>query len=169
MEENLNYGNSTPLDVSADHFSEDMFITSTMRENLTTTSKWTMFLSIVSFVFIGLMLLGGIFVASLGNVLEQYSESQTLPFSQFPAVLGLFYILMAAIVFFPTLYLYQFSSKTKSALISSDQMQLEEGIRFGKKCAKYNGILTIILISFYLLMIPIMIIAGVAGAIFAGL
>jgi hypothetical protein len=71
-----------------------------------------------------------------------------------------FYILMAAIMFFPLLYLYRFAARVKFSIEGNDQETLNSSFHQLKMCFRYVGIFTIILIGFYALIFIFAILAG---------
>lgn len=120
------------------------------------TAKWGKFLAIVGFIFCGLFILLGIYIAVAVNSLSYYRSA----FSGFGPAIGIFYILFALIFFFPFLFLMRFSTKIKVALNTSDQETLTEAFNQHRRMYKYIGIIAIIIISIYLLVI-VLAIAGV--------
>lgn len=130
---------------------------------LETTRKWTMFFAILGFVVIGLMLIGGLFAGSfMAKLTSKFSGSEGLEGAS--AVGGIasvfifiFILIFAVIYFFPLLFLFRFSRHTKNAIATLDAQQMELGLKNLKSYWKYIGILTIIVLSLYLL---ILIIAG---------
>lgn len=122
------------------------------------TSTWTYFLSILGFIGIGLMVLVGIFFSvAMGNMSggNPY-ESLGMDMSYF----GLIYIVLGLIYFFPILYLFNFSRKMKSALSSNNNDELTAAFSNLKSHYKYAGIFTIVVISLYILILIIAMIAG---------
>ena len=67
---------------------------------LNETRKWTMFLAILGFVFLGIMV---VFSLSFGAIFSSISGEQTeLPFPGF--LFGFIYLILAAVYFFPILF-----------------------------------------------------------------
>ena len=75
-------------------------------------------------------------------------------------VLGFFFLLGALILFFPTYYLFSFSSKMRRALRNNEQAVLTESFKNLKSFFKFYGILVIIVLSVYTLAL----IAAIVGA-----
>jgi hypothetical protein len=125
----------------------DHEVTSHLRE----TAKWAKFLSIVGFVFIGILL---VFVVIMGSVSYSYSLSPlaaAIPSGGFMQIVLLF--AMVALYFFPCLFMFQFANKMLRALRNNDQYTLVASFRQLKLCYKYVGILTLIILSIYVLII----------------
>ena len=80
----------------------------------------------------------------------------------FCGLMVIVYILIAILYFFPCLYLYNFSAKMQRALQANDQGSLTDSFKNLKSCFKFLGIMTIVILTFYLLAI----IVAIAGAAF---
>lgn len=104
------------------------------------TVRWTKFLAILGFIFIGLMLLVGLLSTLLATVGLSFN-----------IIAGLWMLLAAAIYFYPIYALIKFSSNMKMAMNISSQMHFNEGLRYQKSMYKYIGIITIITLILYLL------------------
>ena len=139
----------------------DLVIPRTSLYLLMETAKWGKFLSIVGFVFVGVILIVALW---LGYFLTQIESelAQTSPFLKGPMMAGI-YILMAVLYFFPCLYLYRYSQKTKAAIVERDQVQLTEALANQKSLYKFMGILTIVGLCFY----AFIFLFAAAGAIFS--
>jgi len=121
-----------------------------IRGYLLETSKWGKFLAIVGFVGIGLMILLGIFVMIGMSFLSEFS-SKSMPMG----LLGIIYIIVAVIYFFPVNYLHKFSVLIKQSLNSNDELALTSGFGNLKKMFKFMAILTIVVLSIYVLVLLI--------------
>lgn len=129
-----------------DLLNNDLLINSISQDTLNSAAKWGKFLSIVGFVFIGLMLIGGLIMQAFlpsfgvydyGNIYLKY--------------IGIIYIFLAIIMFFPCLYLLKFSNKMQEALRSSNQESMDTAFINLKAMFKFYGIVTIVILSFYAL------------------
>ena len=134
------------------------------KNHLSSTASWAKFLAIMGFIACGLIVLMGIFA---GSLFERYS-SRSEGFDRdgmigargFGAVAAVFYILLAVLYFFPCLFLFNFASKMKSALLSNDQDILNTSFQNLKKTFRYVGVLTIIVIAFYIIILMLALVAG---------
>ncbi|AEV98356.1 hypothetical protein A4D02_22610 [Niastella koreensis] len=123
------------------------------------TARWAKFLSIVGFVMCGLLVIFAVFAGSIISILSKVGSSyESSTYSS--AVMGVYsygiaagYIILALLFFFPCLYLFNFSSKMQTALRNNDQINLNAAFGNLKSCFKFVGILTIVILSFYLLVI----------------
>jgi hypothetical protein len=130
------------------------------------TAKWTKFLSILGFVFCGLLIIVGIFFGSIIGTLfsggfRGVDPAGTAAARSFGGIFAVIYIVIALLYFFPCLYLYNFSTKMQVALRSNDQEQLATSFKNLKSCFKFLGIFTLVILGIYLLAFII----GIIGAI----
>lgn len=133
----------------------DLQIDPASQLSLAQTAKWGKFISIVGFVMIGLMAIFsfsiGTILSTLGSTVSPYSAMGALPGFMFTII----YLGAAAIMFVPTLFLFQFSVRMKKALDSNDQELLARAFESHKSMYKFYGIVLIICLSFYaLILIP---------------
>ncbi|HKO79227.1 MAG TPA: DUF5362 family protein [Chitinophagaceae bacterium] len=140
------------------------------RSHLGEAARWAKFLSIIGFIVCGIIVLVGVFFGSVFSTLtSRYGNS---PYDDFPSsaasglgtMAAVFYIIFALIYFIPTLFLYRFASKMKTALASNNQVVLNTSFQNLKACFRFVGILTIIMIAFWLLAV----IVGLLGAATGG-
>lgn len=123
------------------------------------TGRWARFLSIIGFVFIALLALGGIFGATvLGSM---GSMGMGGAFSAGAGVaMALMYLLIAALYLYPTIALYRFGKLIRPALNTQDQRLFNEAIRNLRNVFKFMGVLTLIVVGLYALIF----IVGILGA-----
>lgn len=124
-----------------DLLSNDLSINETSQVHLLAASKWGKFLSIVGFVFCGLMLIAGIYMTVVGvsasGVYAAYAGEAA-------KIAGITYILTSIILVFPCLYLNKFSNKVQEAIRSSSQENLDTAFINLKAMFKFYGIVTIV-------------------------
>jgi hypothetical protein len=140
---------------------KEMIISSEMKRNLQTTSKWANFLAILGFIFVGLIVFTSLLLLILSPFIGSwpfFGSKFGIPFVFF----GIIYVVMAALYFFPALYLYNFASKAKKAVDSNNQTIIDDSFLNLKKLFRFLGIMTIVIMSLYLLMIPIMVIVSMS-------
>ncbi len=153
---------SYPLD---DNFTTSgVVITEEIKSYLYETAKWGKFLSIVGFIFLGLMVLGILSFLALGASLFSELGDAGAMGGMGMTFMILIYGLFIALYFFPTLYLYRFSTKMRTALDANDQQSLSESFMNMKSVFKFWGIFTAIIIGFYVLMFILSIVFGGIGA-----
>lgn len=142
---------------SLDRSTENTGWSELAKSYLMNCAKWGKFLAIVGFVGVGFMVLGALFMIGIGSA----------PFGAgniAGGIGGVLYLIMAAVYFFPCLYLFQFSTNMKEGIEANDQAQTETGLKNLEQMFKFVGILTIVFLSIYVLMIIIGIGAGAMTA-----
>jgi heme/copper-type cytochrome/quinol oxidase subunit 2 len=123
--------------------------------------RWSRFLSIIGFIYCGLMVIAGLFFGSLmGRLIPAMSGDAGMPAMISGGFFSFFFILMSLIMFFPAFYLYNFSTKMRRALNNNDQPLLTDSLKNLKSFFKFYGIIVIIVLSFYALAL----VAGIIGA-----
>ena len=120
------------------------------------TAKWSFFMSVTGFIGIAFMVVVGLF---MGTIFSSLPNTESLPFGG--ALMTFIYLLIAILYFFPMLYLYRFSIKMKASLVRNDEEELVEAFSNLKSHYKFVGILTIVMLSFY----AIMLLFGLAAAL----
>ena len=142
---------------------EELVITPAIRLSLTESAKWARFLAIVGFVMVGLLVLlalgVGAFMGTLGAMMD----------FPFPGVfISVLYLIIAALYFFPVLYLYNFASLTLKSLQVNNQEVLAKAFHNLRANLRFMGILTIVVLGLYVLLILIAIAGGIAAVGFLG-
>ena len=127
----------------------------TVKAHMNETAKWTRFLAIAGFVFLGIALLASIFGITLmtsSNTMRvpESSEGETVQTAyRIGTVIGM--VLMLLVAFFPLYFLLQFSNQLRAALRSNDQHELTLSFQNLKRYFRYLGIMMIILLGIYAL------------------
>ncbi|HEY2649275.1 MAG TPA: DUF5362 family protein [Puia sp.] len=129
---------------------------------LSEAARWSRFLSIIGFIGCAFMVLVGLFFGSqIARIMPGMGDTGM------PAVMGVifsfFIIFTSLIMFFPSLYLFNFSSKMRKALNNNDQPTLMESLKNLKSFFKFWGILLIVYLSFYALALIFSIIGALVG------
>jgi Na+/H+ antiporter NhaC len=124
-----------------------------IKSHLSETARWGKFLSIIGFICCALIVIGGIyFVTAVSSMERTYGGLNEGPsFSSFGPFFAVLYIVFALLYFFPCLFLLRFSNKMKTALAADSQADLTVSFQNLKVLFRYIGILTIIVLSLYLL------------------
>jgi len=139
-----------------------MYLTDEAQYYIQIIAKWGNFLSIIGFIGCGFLLLAGSFIGSIMSAIPTaaYGTAGNPYASSMGSAMTVIYILIAIFYFFPTLYLFQFSSKAKKAILFANSNEL--AVAFGKlkSSFKFIGIVTIVFLSFYALIL-------IGGVIFA--
>ena len=126
--------------------------------DLNITRKWTFFLSIMGFIFIGIMVLLAVVMMVTGTMID--AQAVHMPFSM--TWFSLIYLIFAVIMFFPAWYLLKFSSTMKNALYSKNTNDIEVAFHYLMAHFRYMGIYVIVILALY----AVGIIAAIVGASF---
>jgi hypothetical protein len=110
------------------------------------TSKWTSFLSILGFIFSGLIAVVALFA---GSIMATMTPGQANMPKATTFFIGFIYLMMGILYFFPSWYLYQYTRKLKAALSSKDSNELIAAFENQKSLYKFWGIFTIVLLAIY--------------------
>ncbi len=135
LEENMQVNNS-------------LIINNEVKDYVLQIAKWAKFLSIIGFVGLGLMLIGGLSVITIGNTVSTFNRTPSpVPF----ALLGLIYLVLSVFYFFPVYYLYKSSVGLKKGISSNSQDSFTDGFKNLKAHYKFIGITMIVVLSIYAL------------------
>jgi hypothetical protein len=118
-------------------------VTPGMINALRSTKPWTMLLAVLGFISIGFMVLAGLGMALFSSLIPGVRGQG--------AVMGLVYIVMAVLYFFPALYLVKYSSAVERFLSTGMPADMESALTYQKSFWKFVGILSLIGIGFMIL------------------
>lgn len=128
-------------------------------KNLNILRKWTMFLAVAGFIFLGLIIILGLIT---GIFLTFFNRSDKIPGLPDLLMIAIF-IAMALINFFPVFFLFRFSKRTSIAVSTLDTRAMHRAFRDLKLFFIYLGVLLIVLLSFYL---ASLVLAGTSSVFF---
>jgi hypothetical protein len=115
--------------------------------SLDVTRKWTTFLSVLGFIFLGLVIIGGL-AAGLFLTLFKTQESKLgIPES----LLVILFVIVGIAYFFPAFFLFRFSRNTRDAIHNLDIKKLSKGFRNLYLFFKIIGIMVILVLLIYVL------------------
>ncbi|MFN0016037.1 MAG: hypothetical protein ACKVU2_15950 [Saprospiraceae bacterium] len=112
-------------------------ITDTLRRHWHSTSRWALFFAVIGFLYLGIILFSSLGVSQMG------SEG---------GYTAMLFLLVGTFIFFPTWFLFQFSQNVQKGNANRDLHATEKGFTFLRRFYQFVGIMTIVLIAFYLLM-----------------
>lgn len=161
MKININYNQNNYFMENQSQFETfELQLTEQSKMFLKETGKWAYFLSILGFVFIGLIVIMALFLgttlASLGGGLGGSSGVAS-------GLITFVYLIMAALYFMPVYYLFKFGSNIKSAFADNDTERLTSSLEYLKSHYKFVGILVIVILSFYALVFVLAMVGGLAS------
>jgi len=114
-------------------------------DSLNSTRKWTTFLAILGFIFLGLLIVAGLVTSVFLSTFKTTQANLGVPES----LMIFFFIVAGAIYFFPVLFLFRFSRNMRDAIQNFDRHKLEKGFRNLRLYFTYIGIMVIIVLSIY--------------------
>jgi hypothetical protein len=149
------------LSTNEEKTTSGLTISNTAINDLSETGKWTKFLSIIGFIFSGLIVIMGLFAGSIMSSIPNGQISNM--FNGMGIIIGGMYIFMGLLYFFPSWYLFKFSQKIKKALSTQNNNDLNLNAAFNnqKSFYKFWGILMIISIGINVLLFLIALIVSV--------
>jgi len=163
--ENEEMNASQPEGNRVEQASPTLEVTAKIQSHLGDAGRWSKFLAILGFNFMGLLVLVGI-IMSIAMAIIPNTTQPGMPFP--PLLIGVFYLVVAGIYFLPLLYLYRFSTQINKALRLKNQEQFASAFSNLKAHYRFIGIMMIIGIALYVLIVVVMIAAGLFSG-FSGL
>jgi hypothetical protein len=129
---------------------DQLVFTDTIKEYLIEISKWVKFFAILGVIGIGLMVIAALSMIVVGTAFSSFTGGRAI----FPV--GLFsvvYLLIALLYAFPVYYLFKTSSGLKQGIKTNNQGLFTSGFENFKSFHKFLGIMTIIVLSIYIVII----------------
>lgn len=115
-------------------------------DHLNATRKWTMFLSVLGFIFLGLLLA---VVLATGAFLSAFNSQKSEPAVP-DLVLIIGFSAIAVVYFFSILFLFRFSVNTREAVKNNDPVRLNKAFRNLRTFFTYIGIILLIVLAIYI-------------------
>jgi len=128
------------------------------------TAKWNKFLAIVWFIICGLMaivsLFAGSMIATMYGSIPGMGDSMSMMGSSGGILVTVIYLAITAMQLIPNIFRYKFAVKAMAAIRGNDQVQLNQSLNQLRKYSKFWGILTIVIIAFYILAFIMVMVGG---------
>lgn len=142
--------------MEADYTSEfeprqDLSLTASAKSDLLKTSRWAKIMSIAGFLLVGFFLLAAIGIFFVYKQFEYMEELDAFGLG-FIMPMALVFGLLSIFYLYPLIKLYRFSTFSKSAVNNNDTFALERAMSEQKQLFTFLGIITIVVISIYVLM-----------------
>ena len=136
-----------------------------IKSHLAEAARWAKFLAIVGFVLCGLIVILSFFMGTILSSMGSYNDSDDVGLGAGLGVfVTIFYLAIGVLYFFPCLFLFRFAVNMTAALNTNDQLNLNRSFQNLKIMFRYVGILTIVVLSLYVLAF----VFGVIGAALMG-
>jgi hypothetical protein len=113
---------------------------------LNTLRKWTMFLAVSGFTFLGLIIALGLITSTFLTTFNQSDKTPGIP----DALVYATFILLLLITYFPVLFLFRFSKRASKAITTLDRKELHIAIKYLKRFFIYTGVLLILVLAGYI-------------------
>lgn len=143
------------------NLTNELSLTSSAKDFLLQTAKWAKFLSIIGFVFIGLIVIAALFIGTFMGKLNTVAD--TGMGSGQSIFLTIYFIVIGLITIYPVLRLFQFSQKAKLAVETNNTLALEESFKRIRSVFRFYGIMMIIVLSIYAIAIIFALVVGSSG------
>lgn len=140
-----------------------LIIDDAIKSLLVEIAKWGKFISIVGFVFCGIIGLVALVIIFAGSTFFSKMGPMGAVGGGFTGFLGAVYLAFGLLYYFPSKYLYDFSAYIKQAILIDDQESLSYAFSRMKSLFRFWGIMLIVVLSIYALMI----VFGIMTAILA--
>lgn len=129
---------------------------------LNEAAKWARFLGIFGFIICALLIITGLFAGTFfaASINQFDSELQSMG-ALGTGIFTVWFVVIALLYFFPSLFLFNFGAKMRTALRNNDQINLNNSFKNLKSCLKFFGIMLIIVLCIYAIVIIFAIVASV--------
>jgi hypothetical protein len=114
-------------------------------KHLNATRKWTTFLSVLGFIFLGLLVVAGLFTSLFLTTFKTQEANLGIPES----VMIIIFIVVVAINFLPVFFLFRFSRNTRDGIQNLNLSKLEKGFNNLRLYFTYIGIMVIVVLTIY--------------------
>jgi hypothetical protein len=135
-------------------------LTEPMLRYLKEASPWLRFIGVLGFIGSGLTVVGGIVGAIVMFAVSDFTGELGGVFS---LLVGLIYLPIGILYFFPARFMYSFGAKIRNYQFTNSEEDLEMAFKNNKSLWKFNGILAIIGLAFIPLSIVLAVIGGLAA------
>ncbi len=141
MEANL------PLDSQLSN--EQLSLNPEIRSFLKETAKWTFFISIIGFIYVGIIVIAGIAMGFSSGFMPD--TGTPMPISM--GAIGIVYAILGLVTLIPFLYLFRFSTNMSTALRNNSESSLTASFSNLKSHYKFYGIFIIVALGIYVLIL----------------
>ncbi|MCB1278607.1 DUF5362 family protein [Prosthecobacter sp.] len=135
---------------------------------LSATKPWVRFMSVLMWIGVAFMLLGAIGMGAV-TALGVTKQTTTSPFGGAElVVMAAIYGLMAIVYIFPAIKLGKYASRIGSLVSTRSVADLDAALNEQRSFWKFIGIMTIIMISLYLVVVVGFVVFGATAAMKSG-
>ncbi|TCC89393.1 hypothetical protein EZ428_16995 [Pedobacter frigiditerrae] len=128
-------------------------VTEEIRSYIYETAKWASFLAIVGFVLTGLLVVCAFMFGAIMSSSPELALMTGELAKAGSAVITIVFLIYAFAIFYPSLLMFKYANKAKVGILYGEQDSLNEAMGKMKSLFKYWGIITIIILSLYIITI----------------
>ena len=148
------------MEIENNLLENELLIDTVSLVHLKETAMWAKFLAIAGFIISIIIAIGAVFAGTMFNKLTAGMPGGNKGGVMTGGVIMVMYLLIAAVAFFMSLFLFRFGVKMKVALITNDQESLNLSFQNLKVYYRFAGIITII----YLVILLLALLGGMIAA-----
>lgn len=126
---------------------EGLIVNNSIKESLISSTKWAKFLLILGAISVALLTILSLFLFAGASYIDSYAQT---PIS---GILGVIYLVAAAIMIYPLIKGFNFCNATRKACETNNEAELYRGFDNMHSFLKFYGIIAIILLVIYALAI----------------
>jgi|SRR5215213_964317 len=119
-------------------------VTPLMVEHLRATKPWVRLISVIMFISVGLMFLGGLAMMFIPTPVGMRGVG-------IGPIIGIFYFIFGGLYLFPAYFLHQYASSIQDFLQGGGDSAMENALGSQKSFWRFVGILTLVIICIYAL------------------
>lgn len=138
---------------------DELQITPDIKALLHESARWGRFLSIVGLILSGMVVVMAFLLPSLIDTLSAIQHTEMLPEGSKTGI-TINFLIIASVIFFPSIFLLKFSKAMKKALEEINQDDFSIAFSNLKTLLKFYGVITIIILGLYALAIILYLIAS---------
>ena len=155
------YANTqTAMDTPERKPEDILHLSVTLKWSLIQMRRWMRFLGWVQMIAGGFLAVAAMAVILLGT--SNLGENML---GINPAAFAFFYLIMAAIVFLPGLWLVRAGNNFTRTLDKADQIYFQEGIKHTARYFTFNGVMVALMLAAYVLVLGFVILGFATGTI----
>lgn len=127
---------------------------------LISISKWMKFFFIMAIISVSLTMMAGLAIIASASIISDMPDIPDFPV----AIVGVIYMAVGALNLVPAIYMNRISKAAERTVESDDNNAMLDFLKNNKSLWKFLGILTIVMIGFSILILPVIFLfAGFAG------
>lgn len=146
------YAPPAPSAHSSAVFTDNGLVTQGVLNQLAGTKPWVRFMSVLTFIIAGFMLLGALAILIAGSALATQGNAGIFA-GGMGVVLAVVYAAFSFIYIYPAMKLWKYANRIGSLLVSGSTADLEDALSQQRSFWKFLGVFVLTVIGLYLLVI----------------